>query len=107
MSDYTCTKCGSGIDVFYTDPPTYVCGNKECSQAYRDASRDGAQYRFGALVLTEEQARAKRPAMYGLPTCVIQGCCTHQPHGEKCLICEEIKRPAKLVPVVSHWRRKP
>lgn len=101
MADYWCSKCGSKIDVYYTDPITYVCENKDCSQVYQDERRPRVAR------LTEDQARAKRPAMYGLPTCVIPNCCTHQPHGQTCLICEEAKAPAKLSPVLSHWRRLP
>jgi len=70
------------INVFYTNPLSYQCSF--CQFWIHDSNRPSIP------VLTEDQARRKRPGMYGDPTCT---CCTHAPHSNKpCEFCEEDKK---------------
>lgn len=66
----TCPRCG-GADILvqYMAPLAYEC--RSCGARLRDANRPGIP------VLTEEEARQKRPALYGLPVCSV---CTHKAH---------------------------
>lgn len=62
-----CKTCGSeAVDVLYSLPCQYRCQN--CGLRWAGA---------GIPTLTAEEAKSKRPAMYGLPAC---DCCGHEPH---------------------------
>jgi transcription initiation factor TFIIIB Brf1 subunit/transcription initiation factor TFIIB len=82
-----CPACGSEkIQVFYTAPLGYRC--QTCGLMLRDANVQGIP------TLTAEDARTKRPAMYGLPVC---SCCSHAPHEGVCRWCSEAVAPVVLV----------
>jgi hypothetical protein len=83
---YICPRCGSSrISCFYTAPPQYQC--EACGAGLEDENAGPA-----IPVLTRAEAEAKRPGMYGLPTCEK---CSHAPHeeGECRKVCEFCKPP--------------
>jgi hypothetical protein len=85
-----CPACGSPeTRVGYTLPPTYWC--VACGVRLRDKNN------CTIPVLSEAQARRKRPRLYGLPEC--GECCTHEKHEGPCVECAEENRKRHL-PVV-------
>jgi hypothetical protein len=82
---YICPACGSSdIACCYSFPPSYQCNG--CRQWLFD--ENGPK---GIPVLGEEEARKKRPGLYGDPAC---DRCNHAVHEGSCDICaqETIKR---------------
>lgn len=82
-----CPKCGSDrIDVNYSIPLSYRCC--ACGIGLVDLNDPGIP------VISERDAKLKRPGMYGETVCT---CCTHAPHppGE-CPYCNETKREVRL-----------
>jgi len=83
-----CPRCHEtgGMNVYYTSPLKYEC--KVCGAISRDANDPGIP------VLTQEQAKQKRPRMYGLPACPE---CDHAVHGEeRCPVCDEQDAPRNI-----------
>ena len=78
MTDYTCPECGStDIIVGYTAPLYFKC--RSCKTELRDENSKPAVTRIEG-----EEARRKRPRMYGLPCCAR---CFHAPHEGACDTC--------------------
>lgn len=93
----TCPKCGSTrVAVFYTGPLSYRC--ESCGARLRDRNAPGIP------VLSAEEARQKRPALYGLPACAR---CGHAQHNASnaadpescpaCPVCAAESTPREVV----------
>lgn len=84
-----CPLCHSrDITTYYTAPPQYAC--KGCGADLKDKHAKAAFEVIGG-----NEARRKRPAMYGLPVC---HCCSHAPHDTFCEFCEPKPSSVVLVP---------
>ena len=89
-----CPICNSAdIKVFYTGPPQYECGG--CGAKLRDENAPPAM----ASVISGQEARDKRPRMYGLPCCAR---CFHAPHDGKCEECRFCVEKTKSYVEPSH-----
>ena len=81
-----CPSCNSAdIKVFYTAPLQYEC--KSCGAKLRDENALPA-----ISVVSGQDARDRRPRMYGLPCCAY---CFHTPHDGKCDECRYCVEKAK------------
>lgn len=89
-----CVACGSGqIFIGYTQPLTYRC--ESCGTYMKDENDPGIEE------LTLEQAQARRPSLYDLPSCEK---CSHRQHEGDCARCsacvertEKARRIVKLI----------
>jgi hypothetical protein len=82
-----CPGCAS-TDIFvgYTAPLYYKCN--ACGMRLRDENAPPFPE-----VLSGEEAKTRRPAMYGLEVCP---CCTHAPHKGECPHCADVQLPREV-----------